>query len=392
MLFLAHNQITASLPRCLLFTSEGGGGHRSADQAICDYIDGLFDVELTFLVRDLMSPLDPVRFVTFNHYCGEDLYNFCLSKRWYRITNLIGNFGSWSVWWYRERIEQMLEAFLREKNPDVIISVIPFYNGPLLTVAQKLNIPCLIVPTDLDSRLFAYDIKDISYDGWRYIVPFDDADITQSIQDIIPSNRIFFGGFPIRKEFFELKDVELLKNDLQIPHDKPVVMLLMGAQGSNACYDCLKSISELKYPLHVIICLGKNTTVAHKIQKLALPSTLSITTVGFTDRISDYMAVSDVLVTKSGTVSVCEALYLGLPVILDQTSTVPMWEQFNHSFVLQHDYGDVMQNYKHLHKILERYLKEPNYFEVKKRALAHFSRPNLGDILVHQLQILISNR
>lgn len=380
-----------SRPLCVILSSQGGGGHEAASKAICHAIEDVFDTEVIYLMRDLMSPLDPVRFITFNHYSGEDLYNFCLSKRWYRLTNLIGNFGAWSVNWYRPRIEEVIELFLREKKPDIIISVIPFYNGPLLTVAQKLHIPCVIVPTDLDSQFFAYDIKNIDYESWRYVVPINDPDILQTIHNIIPQNKIFFGGFPIRKDFFQSKDIDLLKNEFQIPHDKPVIMLLMGAQGSNASYDCLKSICELKKPIHVIVCLGQNHAIIPKIKKLALPATMSITLVGFTDRISDYMAISDVLVTKSGTVSVCEALYMGLPVILDQTSAVPLWEQFNHKFVMEHDYGDVLLNYKNLHKILERYLSEPHYFERKKRAIAQFARPNLGDIIVHQLQILISN-
>jgi len=45
------------------------------------------------------------------------------------------------------------------------------------------------------------------------------------------------------------------------------------------------------------------------------------------------MAASDLCITKSGSVSVCETIYSNLPVLLDATSDVLRWEQFNHRFI-----------------------------------------------------------
>lgn len=365
---------------CLIFTSDGGGGHRSADKALTDYLQDDFNIELSFLVRDILAPLDPVNFFTFGRYNGEDLYNYCLGRRWYTVTNLIGHFGTWSVWWHGKKIEKLLHDFLFLKKPDVIISVIPFYNGPLLKAASSLNIPCFIVPTDLDSQFFAYGIEKIEYDKWWYVLPFEDAQLLKQVRHIIPAEHILYGGFPIRKSFFERKDKQHIKrNLLNIQNDKPIVMLLMGAGGSNGCFDCMKSIIQMDIPLHVIICLGKNKKkLSQRIATLKIPSHISITLVGFTEHIADLMAVSDVLVTKSGTVSVCEAIYTGLPLILDNTSKVPVWEQFNHEFIADRNYGESFTSYNDLKNILEKYLLDSEYRNSKKMALQNCPKDNIG--------------
>ena len=79
--------------------------------------------------------------------------------------------------------------------------------------------------------------------------------------------------------------------------------------------------------------------------------------VGFTERISDYMAVSDILITKSGTLSVCEAIYMNLPMLLDATSTILPWEQFNHTFIKQHNFGESITDYAMIEPMISALLQ-----------------------------------
>ncbi len=66
------------------------------------------------------------------------------------------NIGSWYYNFFKSSVEPLLEKYLTQHQPDLIISVIPLINNLVLKVAQKLNIPFLLIPTDLD-RNYCYE-------------------------------------------------------------------------------------------------------------------------------------------------------------------------------------------------------------------------------------------
>ncbi len=97
----------------------------------------------------------------------------------------------------------------------------------------------------------------------------------------------------------------------------------------------------MRRPLHIFLCLGKNEALREPIQALSFPSHITVSIIGFTDRIADFMAAADVLITKPGAVSVFEALVIGVPIIID--NNVLAWEASGIDLieeqVLGKDYG-----------------------------------------------------
>ena len=57
------------------------------------------------------------------------------------------------------------------------------------------------------------------------------------------------------------------------------------------------------------------------------------------------MTIADLLISKSGSQSVCEALYTNTPIFLDATSPSLPWEKFNHLFIKQHGFGNQITEY-----------------------------------------------
>ena len=75
-----------------------------------------------------------------------------------------------------------------------------------------------------------------------------------------------------------------------------------------ASYKYVAYLIKMQLPLHILVCIGRNERLRRNINKILLPEDVSLTIIGFTDRIADFMAISDVLITKPGPGSVCEAL------------------------------------------------------------------------------------
>ena len=51
-----------------------------------------------------------------------------------------------------KEIQQLLHDYFIQTKPSLIISVIPLINNIILDAAQELNIPFMMVPTDLRLR------------------------------------------------------------------------------------------------------------------------------------------------------------------------------------------------------------------------------------------------
>lgn len=332
------------MKKIVIITSLGGGGHVSVNHALTEILSPEYKVRSVDLFGELLRSIDPVRLLTFGAYSGDDFYNYFLKRHAYRALNI---FARISHGYFDRRsgaIAARIEHFLIQEKPDIAISVCPYFNGYIAKVTQKLHIPFILVPTDLDMTTF---IRGVSKDHthMRMALSFDDPLIHQQLQGYALHREVT--GFPV-KEAFTAKipsNNDDIRQTFAIPKQVKTVMILMGAQGSSASYDFTKTFVASTERLHLLICLGKNEQVGDRIRALPFPAHVTYSLIGFTTRIAELMAVSDLIITKSGSVSLCEALYSAKPVLLDATSEVLAWEKLNHVFVEKNFLGYSITSY-----------------------------------------------
>lgn len=362
-----HNKI-------LILTSTGGGGHLAASNAIEQQLKGSYEVSTVNVFKDLLRPLDPFSYLTLHRYSGEEIYNSFVPNKYFRILSLFYYIGAWFMQLRHKEIQQLLHDYFIQTKPALIISVIPLINNIILDAAQALNIPFIMVPTDLDLHIYLRNINSPTDTQLKICLPFDDEAILAPIKKAdISDDQISIIGAPLKPDFFERKNKLRLKSLLAIPKGKPVVMLLMGAQGSDI-ENYVQQLITINLPIHLLVCIGKNEESRDALSILSVPAHITMSIVGFTERISDYMAVSDILITKSGTLSVCEAIYMNLPMLLDATSTILPWEQFNHTFIKQHNFGESITDYAMIEPMISALLQDKSVLMGYKKSLKNFKK------------------
>jgi len=151
---------------------------------------------------------------------------------------------------------------------------------------------------------------------------------------------------------------------------------LMGAHGSDEIKDYVAELLKVNNPMNIIACIGKNEKSRKDLAKLSIPPHISLSVVGFTDRIADYMAISDLFISKSGTLSVSEALYMNLPLLLDATSALLPWEEFNHQFIKKHGFGDSIKKYRHIAPLITTITGNSNQLEIYKNNIQNLEKKN----------------
>jgi processive 1,2-diacylglycerol beta-glucosyltransferase len=364
--------------KIIIFTSSGGNGHVSATKAITSYLEDEYEIKPVFIFEEVFKNIDPMAIISFGKITGEQLYNYFLRKRWYIILNAIYRIGNWYFRLQTKTMVRLLTQYLKKQKPDLIISVTPIINGTILQAAQAENIPFLLIPTDLDAKSFLLGIYKPTYKKFHLNLAFNDPLVKKSAHNArIHSDQISIFGLPIREDFFESKDRDALRKKYHIAHNKPIIVLMMGGQGNSSIQAFAQQLAKLTMPVHIIICVGKDGAIKDSLEKISYNPRITTTILGFTAHVSDLLAIADVLVTKSGSVSFCEGIYMDVPMILDATTTILYWERLNHVLLVNNDWGICLKRTSKLTKAITKILENAPYHKEIQERLHVYPKPRL---------------
>lgn len=350
--------------KIIIFTSGGGGGHISATKAIESYIGQEYEIKPVYIFNEVFKSIDPATVLSFGKINGEDIYNFFLKRRWYSILNIMFDVGNWYFSLRAHAMTKIATDYLSIHKPNVVISVIPIVNNIILDASKANNIPFILCPTDFDVTSFIRDIKNPDYQKFDVTVANKDPLVMQKVAPAgIAADHIHDTGLPMRKSFFESKDKAALKKEFGIPLEKQVIVMMMGGQGNSSINIFAQQLSKLNLPVHVIICIGKDDSLKQQLDAISFNPVITISIIGFTERVADLLAIADLLITKSGSVSFSEGIYMNVPMILDATATLLYWERLNHILLEKHNWGISLKKASGLNTSILKILGNPEYHE-----------------------------
>ena len=341
-------EVTGMKKKIIIFTSSGGGGHISVSNALEKTLQNEYNVAQVHIFRDVLgSFLNPSDILKVGRLTGEQMYNFVHRKKWTLLTNIMYKFAKIYLYLLNKKIKRTIDSYLKKTRPDVVVSVVPLINNHLIECCKKYNIPFVLAPTDLDAKSFLLGIKQPEYEKFTIATSFDIPEIIDQFASVgIKKENIKTTGFVLRNSFFNAKDVALIKKEYDIPEGKPVIFIMLSAVGLDDTYFFAQELAHLQTPLHVIVCAGKNNELLEKLCSIDFPENISTTFLGFTNKIADLIAIADIGIIKSGSVSFCEGLYSNLPLLIDGTATVLTWEKFNHHFLQEKKFGEIISTKK----------------------------------------------
>lgn len=147
----------------------------------------------------------------------------------------------------------------------------------------------------------------------------------------IDSDRIKVFGIPCEKKFSAKHDITELKTKMGLALDKKTIFILSGGFGVGPIANIVLHLDKLEEDFQAIVVCGYNKKLYEKIEKIAVSAKHVFKVYGFVNTIDEMMAVSDVLVSKPGGISVTEALNASVPMIV--MSPIPGQEMRNYKFL-----------------------------------------------------------
>lgn len=369
----------------IVLSSVGGGGHVAASEALEEALSEHYNIEIYNAITDLFHGIDVLSRLTKNKYSSEDSYNFLLKRRIFFMANLYAIAGKHFIKMNETSLVKAAVNFLQEKNPSMVFSVIPFFNGIICEACRQLDIPFWIVPTDIELKTFFIGLKKETLEGnlVKLALAFENQ-IDQALDYGFKKDTIYEVGFPVKKacvKHYAQHELLSIKYALHIPENRRVVTLTLGAAGTSMFFKIAKEMTKLHFSdLEILACAGRDkrswrkmeaflskTAVLEKeideclIYRLSSGSRLHL--FGFTQKLAEIMAVSDLIIAKTGSLSVNEALHLNKYLLLDHTfnssSRILYWERPNIKFVKAINKGEGFKSRKDLIQKVENFLNAP---------------------------------
>ncbi|MEX2460453.1 MAG: glycosyltransferase [Paenibacillaceae bacterium] len=220
---------------------------------------------------------------------------------------------------------------LEDVKPDVIVSTFPSAAAAISILKAKglTTVPTVTIMTDhTDHSYWLHPYTD------QYLVGSEHVSQLLQREHGITESEITVTGIPIRSHFCQEFDQALLMEKHGLSSNQPIVMVMGGGLGmiGQEFIQLLQSDALPKTIQFVIIC-GHNHKLKQTLTQALKHSKHSVVLTGYIQYVHEIMAISDLIITKPGGLTISEALALELPMLLYKP--LPGQEQDNAAFLLK---------------------------------------------------------
>ncbi|MCU0534542.1 MAG: UDP-N-acetylglucosamine--LPS N-acetylglucosamine transferase [Hydrococcus sp. Prado102] len=378
-----------------IITGQGGGGHYAAYRAICAIAEQYqlpwqIDVtDMDDIITELAQQNKVANAYEMMGFSGHDLYNLMLKSGW-----------TW-LWWLKMRLNKLLvklnyqagleffEQYWRDRQPDMVVSVMPLYNKGLSESLQKAKpgTPYITVPVDFADYppAFWFEPQTDNYTVCPTQKAIEQArSLGVKEKLIVPSS-----GMVLHPRFYEPMDCNRAdeRQRLGLEPDCLTGVVLFGGNGSQVMLDIAKRLEQFGDKLQLIFLCGRNEELVTAIKEL--PGQQKRFAIAFTQDVPYYMYLSDFFIGKPGPGSLSEALAMKLPVITECNLSTLVHERYNAEWVREKEVGLVVRNFRSIEKAIAQFLN-PQTFARYRTNVAALNNRAVFELCELLQQILLS--
>lgn len=359
--------------RILILSASYGAGHNQVSRAVMERVrrrDPEADVEVVDFFQFVSEPINkltqrlyvqsvrhlPAGYGLFYKQTGHISHDSVVQKQ----LNQLGK-------------DRLLE-YLGDHPADLILCTFPTPAGVLSELKQEKTVgtPVHVVITDY-----------VVHSQWihpyieRYYVA--DPSVSEGLESRgIRTDRITVTGIPIREEFSTRIDKSEARRTLDLAEDSPVVLVMAGAFSMlGGLPEIVKVLAKIDVPHQTVVIAGHDKRLEKKLKTITEESRYPARVLGFVEDIKGYMNASDLLISKTGGITVSEALACGLPMVA--FNVIPGQEASNCKFLLKNGAARYARDAANLEWVLTRLLTNGAARDKMARAAEALARPYAAD-------------
>ncbi|MGH9947040.1 MAG: MGDG synthase family glycosyltransferase [Pyrinomonadaceae bacterium] len=381
-----------SAPKIMIISSDTGGGHRSAAQAIAVGIQNFWHGE-SVAVRIVKAVED-------SHHITQKLVAF---YNW-----VLRNKQGWMKYLYwainkirpetREFFHKRCIGYLREQFekwcPHVVVSVHPLTQHIFGRILRELNlttqIPLVTIVTDPCYGFWkGWACDDVSL----YLVANDDAQ--QQLLDYgVPKEKIRISGLPLHPKFREVNeaDAQSARTAFGLDPEKFTVFVNAGWVGGGNIPAIFRELVRGELDVQAIFLAGRNENLRIEAEELARTAKFPVKVIGYSEEVEKVMQSANVMVSKLGGLTTFEALACRLPIIADITTPPMPQEAGTVRMIATRGAGILLERTIDIVPTIRSLVADVERYKKMKAATAELSVPNSTEQIVREITNLLPSR
>ena len=311
-------------PCILIVHASVGSGHRSAALSIEEAfqileaqrykdLDSVCDIEVLDILDFARFHIDgdktATMFTGFTRPIYDITWRYTLTGRF-----LWGGGTAWS----RAMFPRFTSYVEKHKPQAIICTHITAANaavGARMITGQAFPIVC--VPTD-------YEVEGFWPHNQTDLFCVANEAMAETLRARkVPEKRILYTGIPVRAGFAAHYDADCIRQNLGLPLDKTIVLVMAGAHLAQPYVRFRETMNEVipflgsLTDMYFVFLSGKDTEYANQLRSLQDKYAVSnMTIMRYVTQMAELMVASDLAICKSGGLTVTECMCARLPMIL----------------------------------------------------------------------------
>ena len=363
------------MKKILIFYASYGGGHLSAAKSIETCLKNNYqdiDIELIDCMKYVNKTIEKVSTAAYRGMAKKapwvwgKMYSDSQNGPLAHISSRANSF-----------MAIKLLRLLREKKPDIIISTHPFGSQMCSYLKRKRKITAKLATILTDFK---------SHDQW--IVGHENTDLffvsnesmkQELLEKNVATEKIFITGIPISDRFLIDFDKKEIFNSLSFSENKKNILFFGGGEfglGKSATLNVLECLVKNFNNIQVIAISGKNENMKNNFLKIVEENNKqdSVVVLEYTDKVPEFMAISDIVVTKPGGLTTSECLASGVPMLI--INPIPGQEEENAEFLENNKVAIWLKKNDDVYFTLNILLNDGNYLNTLKNNISKIAKPN----------------
>lgn len=286
----------------VLFAGGGTGGHINPAISVANYIkehDSEFEALFIGTERGLETKLVPAAGYNIEYI---DIRGFNRKQLYKNIDVLIKLI----------KANKRCREIIRDFKPDAVVCTGGYVSGPVAMAAKKMKVGSIIHEQNVYPGL--------TVRGAEKYVDYVAVSFEETVNQMKNKNKCVVTGNPIRGEILNA-DSKKAREKLGLNADKPFVLVFGGSLGADKINNAMLGVLEKLSKEHSFsLMFGTGDRNFEKIKaeikerNISLDSDMQV--LAYINNMQDAMAAADLVVARSGAITVSEIAALGKPSIL----------------------------------------------------------------------------
>jgi processive 1,2-diacylglycerol beta-glucosyltransferase len=366
--------------RLLVLSAPFGLGHIKAGEALCQSYSDDFNGEA--------RQVDLLRYVSphFSRWI-EEIYSLMakhtplIYRLCYAMSDRPGSPGKKNELLFGL---DKYSALIDEFKPDAIISTHFFPAAIVSHMYPHFPVPNGMVVTDYVTHHYLVNrYTDLYFVGHRDM-------IARLKQNHVDEFRIRVTGIPVRSIFEGDLNRADMRHALGLMTGTFTLLVMGGGNALGPLADIIKTLGKLKDRIQVITVTGQNIKLFNQLKELYSEMNMRGLVLGYVDNVHEYMAASDLLISKAGGLTITEAMATGLPMIIIQPA--PGQEKGNTSFLEKTGTGIHVKHVGNLNLVVGDLIKDPSKLQQMKHLIRKTYISNAAHNILLEMNKLIEDK